>query len=310
MSEKINIVFLGTPEFACPFLEKLATDSRFQVKAVITQEDKPVGRKKLLTPSPIKELSQKLNLPLFQPIKLNKDLDLLSNLEKIAPDFLVVVAYGQILSNKVLQIPRIKAINVHGSILPKYRGASPIEQALLNGDSITGLSIMEMVKAMDAGPIHQILELPIADNDNNQSLRKKLSEFGASQLPDLLIQIKKGELSAIPQNETLTSYCKKINKEDGNVNPTQQTAQEIINHWKAYSTWPGIFLKQKEKTLKLIQIELNNTISPTPGNFEIINNQLFLGTKKGTLEIKTLQLEGKTIQDTKSFLSGNKQLFS
>jgi methionyl-tRNA formyltransferase len=310
MSEKINIVFLGTPEFACPFLEKLATDSRFQVKAVITQEDKPVGRKKLLTPSPIKELSQKLNLPLFQPIKLNKDLDLLSNLEKIAPDFLVVVAYGQILSNKVLQIPRIKAINVHGSILPKYRGASPIEQALLNGDSITGLSIMEMVKAMDAGPIYQILELPIADNDNNQSLRKKLSEFGASQLPDLLIQIKKGELSAIPQNETLTSYCKKINKEDGNVNPTQQTAQEIINHWKAYSIWPGIFLKQKEKTLKLIQIELNNTISPTPGNFEIINNQLFLGTKKGTLEIKTLQLEGKTIQDTKSFLSGNKQLFS
>jgi len=310
MSEKINIVFLGTPEFACPFLEKLATDSRFEVKAVITQEDKPVGRKKLLTPSPIKELSQKLYLSLFQPIKLNKDIDLLSNLEKIAPDFFVVVAYGQILSSKVLQIPKIKAINVHGSILPKYRGASPIEQALLNGDSITGLSIMEMVKAMDAGPVYQKLELPITESDNNQSLRKKLSELGALQLPDLLIKIKSGQLSAQAQEETKASYCQKINKEDGHINPTQQTAQEIINRGRAYSIWPGIYLKQKEKTLKLIQIELNNSASPTPGHFEIINNQLFLGTKKGTLEIKTLQLEGKTIQDTKNFLSGNRQLFS
>ena len=309
MSEKINIVFLGTPEFACPFLEKLATDSRFEVKAVITQEDKPVGRKKLLTPTPIKELSQKLHLPIFQPIKLNKDPNLLDYLEKLSPDFFVVVAYGQILSSKVLQIPKIKAINVHGSILPKYRGASPIEQALLNGDSITGLSIMEMVKAMDAGPVYQKLELPITESDNNQSLRKKLSELGASQLPNLLIQILKGDLSATPQTEALVSFCQKISKEDGCINPTQQTAQEIINMAKAYSTWPGIYLKQKEKNLKLIQIELNNSASPTPGHFEISNNQLFLGTKKGTLEIKTLQLEGKTVQDTKNFLSGNKQLF-
>jgi methionyl-tRNA formyltransferase len=308
MSDKINLVFLGTPQFACPFLEKLANDQRFKVQAVITQEDKPVGRKKILTASPVKQMALQLNLPLYQPSKLNQEQALLDELTQLQPDFLIVVAYGQILSSKVLKIPKIKPINVHGSILPMYRGASPIEQAILNGDEETGLSVMEMVKAMDAGPVYQVLKCPININDTNTTLREKLSHLGAHELPDLLIKIKKGDLIAQPQLEEQATYCQKITKEDGQIHPAEQTALQIYNRWRAFIPWPGINFKIQNKNLKLLELEIVNSPILAPGKIDVSGKNIFLGTSEGTLSILKLQLEGKNAQEAAVFLSGNRAL--
>lgn len=310
MFEKIKIVFLGTPEFSCPFLETLANDSRFEVLAVITQEDKPFGRKKVLTPTPIKQSAIKLNLPVFQPIKLNKEVSLLDNLEKMSIDFLVVVAYGQILNQRVLNIPKIQSINVHGSILPKYRGASPIESAILNGETQTGLSVMAMALQMDAGPVYQNIEITINPYENAHNLRKRLSLLGAQQLPEILLQIKTVELTPKPQNESEATYCQKISKENGLIDTTLLSAQQIYYRFRAYFGWPGIYLIWQGKIIKLLDIAITTDHSLVPGQFKTENNHLFLGCQSGTIEILELQIEGKTAQKTTVFLNGNRSLFS
>ncbi len=311
MSDKTTIVFLGSPDFACSFLDKLSRDSRFEVLAAITQEDKPSGRKKILTPTPVKKLALSLGIPVFQPPRLNKDLELIEHLRVLNPDFLLVVAYGQIVSQKVLDLPKIKAINVHGSLLPAYRGASPIEQSLLNGDSETGLSIMEMVLMMDAGPVFTTIRQQILPTDNDLTLRQKLSEKGSSALPDILMQIKTGQLQGQPQDQSKVTFCQKINKTDGLIDPLTQTARQIFNRYRAFILWPGIFLNFQGKQLKLLSLQpaADNLPAPSPGKFHSIENRLYLGCLEGTLEILSLQLEGKTAQNTEIFLRGNRHLF-
>lgn len=307
MTQPIKIVFLGTPEFSCPFLLQLANDSRFQLLAVITQEDKKVGRKQTLTSPPVKQLATQLNLPVFQTEKLNKDLPIIEKIKSYQPDFLVVIAFGQILSSEILAIPKIKPINVHGSILPKYRGASPIEQALLNGDSQTGLSVMEMVKAMDAGPVYQIYELSIYPEDNNQILRERLSKLGSEKLPNTLTEIYNGSLQSHPQIDMEATFCSKISKEDGLINPTIDSAETIFNKYRAFFNWPGLYLKIQNKILKLHKMNISEK-KLTSGKFEFDNENIWLGTTTKAIQIIELQLEGKTIQSSKVFLQGNKNL--
>lgn len=309
MADKTTLIFLGTPEFSCPFLEQLARDERFQILGVITQEDKPQGRKKVLTSPPVKVSSLKYGLEVFQPVKLNKDQLLIDKLRQLAPDFLLVIAYGQILNSKVLAIPKIKPINVHGSILPKYRGASPIEQSLLNGDTETGLSIMEMALEMDAGAVYTVIRSSIASDDTDTGLRQKLSQIGAKELPDILLAIKAGEIQSKPQNEALTTFCTKITKKDGQISPSEQTATEIYNRWRAFFPWPGIFLNIQEKQIKLIKIKPAPPRPLAPGQFQIGPDCLYLGCKEGCLEILELQIESKKTQDVKTFLSGNRHYF-
>ncbi len=312
MSDKTTIVFLGSPAFSVPFLEKLHSDGRFEVLAVITQEDKPSGRKMIPTPTPVKILATELRLPLFQPHRLNKDQGLIEHLEKLKPDFLVVVAFGQILNQKVLNIPKIKSINVHGSILPKYRGASPIEQALLNGDQATGLSIMEMDLQMDTGAVYEIIEESIATDDNCHTLRQKLAAKGSAALPDILLEIKNGQLTAKPQDDIAATYCQKISKGDGLCTPSNETALQIYNKFRAFIIWPGIYLNLKGKQLKLLEIALSDkqdSTSPAPGTFSINGEQLVLGCQKDAIIIKKLQLEGKKPQSAAEFLLGNRHLF-
>lgn len=308
MTQPIKIVFLGTPEFSCPFLSQLANDSRFDLLAVITQEDKKIGRKQILTPPPVKQLAIQLNLPIFQTEKLNKDFLIIDKIKELQPDFLVVIAFGQILSTEILAIPKIKAINVHGSILPKYRGASPIEQVLLNGDSKTGLSVMEMVKAMDAGPVYQTYELPISTEDNNQILREKLSKLGSEKLPSTLIEIYNGTLQSHSQIDSEATFCNKISKEDGLINPTIDSAETIFNKYRAFSNWPGLYLKIQNKILKLHKVNISEQKLP-PGKFQFDNQNIYLGTTTKAIQIVELQLEGKTQQSSKVFLQGNSNLF-
>jgi methionyl-tRNA formyltransferase len=307
MPDQTTIVFLGSPGFACPFLETLAADPRFLIQAVISQEDKPAGRKKILTPTPVKALAQQLNLPVFTPEKLNRDELLLEKIKKLKPDFLLVVAYGQILNQRVLNLPSIKSINVHGSILPKYRGASPIEQALLAGDRETGLSIMEMSLKMDTGAVYTVIRENIQPDDNNQTLRQRLSAKGAAEIGEILLKIKEGKLSAAPQDDSQASYCQKISKTDGLINPLEQTASAVYNRFRAFWGWPGIYLHHRSKSIKLLEIKtIDRTI--TPGQFEIIDNQIFLGCREGSIQILQLQPEGKNPQTAEVFLRGNLHL--
>jgi methionyl-tRNA formyltransferase len=309
MSDQINIVFLGSPAFSCPFLKTLAEDPRFHIQSVITQEDKPTGRDKTITPTPVKELAVKLDLPVYQPASLNKDLQLLEQIQQYTPDFLVTVAYGQIVSQKVLSMAKIKPINVHGSILPIYRGASPIEQSLLNGDPETGLSIMEMLLQMDAGPVYATIRESILPDDNAATLRSKLSEKGAKELPDLLVKIQTGELKAQPQNDQAATYCQKISKIDGLIDPANQTAKQIYNRFRAFYVWPGIYLTLNNKQLKLTDIKTGDKNDIEAGKFVINSDKLYLGCQKDSLEILQLQLEGKKNQSTEEFLRGNSRLF-
>jgi methionyl-tRNA formyltransferase len=318
MTEPTTIVFLGTPDFACPFLESLAADPQnFRILAVITQEDKPQGRKKLLTPPPVKVTAQKLGLPVYQPPRLNKDIALLEKLESLQPDFLLVIAYGQILSRRVLDIAKIKAINVHGSILPRYRGASPIEQALFNGDSETGLSIMAMDEGMDTGPVYSEIRCPISPGDTSPLLRNKLAELGAAKLPQILLQIKEDKLQPIPQDNVLATYCQKISRDDGKSTPAKESAITIYNRWRAYFPWPGVTVEHKGVPIKLVKIKPatqprddNATHIAMPGTFVVRDKQILLICQNGALEILELQIPGKTIQNAASFLSGHQNYFS
>lgn len=310
MPTPLKIVFLGTPEFACPTLKKLIDDARFTVQAVITQEDKKVGRKQELTFSPIKKMALAHQIPVFQPIKLNKDRPLIEHLQKLQPDFLVVVAYGQIVSQEILDIPKIKPINIHGSILPQYRGAAPIEQTLLNGDQYAGISIMEMTLKMDQGPVYEIHKIPLIEQDNNPSLRQKLSQLGAEKLPDCLIKIATGELIPVIQDETKASYCQKISTEDGLIKPETETARTIIGKIKAFTPWPGTFIIYKNQKIKINQAVLTDLPATRPGQFMINNFQLFLNCQDRLIEILELQLEGKKSLPTKTFLNGKAALFN
>jgi methionyl-tRNA formyltransferase len=310
MSDKTTVVFLGTPQFSCPFLRELAENDKFEVLGVITQEDKPTGRKKTLTASPVKVTAQELDIPVYQPTRLNKDKALITQLQNLSPEFLVVVAYGQIISKKVLDIPKIAPINVHGSILPKYRGASPIQESILNGDTETGLSIMQMDLSMDTGAVYKVLNQEILLDDNDITLREKLSNRGSEALPDILLDVKTGKLKANPQDEAKATYCEKIDKEDGHIAPKTMTSEEIFNRWRAFIIWPGIFMDFQDKKLKLLEIKISTEESLSTGAFATTKNQIFLGCKNGTIEILKLQLEGKSALNADVFLSGNRQLFS
>src|SRR3989338_2527886 len=175
----IRIIFLGTPEFACPFLQALSDESTFDVVQVITQPDKPVGRGKKLTSPPVKDLAKKLKIPVIQPLDINSDFKLQATSYKLPADFLVVVAYGQILSKEVLALPKIAPVNVHASLLPRWRGASPIEHSILAGDTETGITIQRVVEKLDAGPILSQGRLPIDSRETKVSLTEKLAVLGA-----------------------------------------------------------------------------------------------------------------------------------
>lgn len=300
---RMKILFLGTPEFAAINLIALHSSPELEILGAITQPDKPVGRKKILTAPPVKTAALELGLKVFQPE--NKQ-ELLEILQKNKVDFLVVIAYGMILSKDMLKTARIAAINVHPSLLPKYRGASPIHETLLNGDSITGISIMKMTEKMDEGDIYLIKRLEIDEDDDVETLFQKLANLSAQFLFLTLEDIANGELSPIAQNSEKASYCHKIKKEDGKID-FQKTAEQIKNNWRAYKTWPGIYTELKGKKIKILELEISNEQLP-PGKFQIDGNILKIGTAENILLPKKLQLEGKTALSVEEFINGNRDL--
>lgn len=255
MSTVKRIIFCGTPVFALPSLQQLIESKATEVVAVITQPDRPIGRKQVLTPPPIKTLALKNAITVLQPEKLTR-----TDIEGIPCDFLVVVSYGQIIPKSVLSHPRIAALNVHGSLLPKWRGASPIQASIVANDTATGVTIQHMVYKLDAGAIALQKTVPITATTTSLELFKSLAELGASALEEVL----NSPLKTIPQNEDNVTHCHKLNREDGKVDPAVQTAATIERLWRAYHPWPGISCILHGKPYKLLQVSLEPQKNSAP----------------------------------------------
>jgi len=245
----LRIVFFGTSPFAVPSLHALARDPSFQVDAVITQPDKPVGRKQLLTRPPVKEAARELGLRVLQPAKIRTEWATLG-LER--PAFLVVVSYGQLLSEDLLAFPLTAPVNVHASLLPRWRGASPIQHVLLAGDAETGVTVQQMVRELDAGPILAQERTPLDSRETTPLLHDRLTRIGA----DLLHRTLLSPLHPTPQPTEGITLCGKLTREDGIVDSSTMTAEEIDRRVRALTPWPGVTLRLEKEFLKILETSL------------------------------------------------------
>ena len=298
--QSCRVIFLSSASIALPLLEALLADSFFHVEAVICQPDKPAGRKGELKAPETKLLALKHNIPVFQPLHLGRDVDLLKHFQNQPPDVLLTFAYGQKLNASWLELGKFPALNVHTSLLPKYRGASPIQAALLNGDEESGLSLMGMLEAMDAGPIYAKSRLYIHPAMTAGDLHDRLGLLAAEKIPFWLKNLE--TLEPVKQDEAQATFAHKISKGDGFID-FSDSARMIFNKWRAYTPWPGIWTQYKGQVLKLLEV------SPTSGSLgsgvvREMQGRLFVGTSDGALEIHSLQMEGRKPMDAAAFLRG------
>jgi methionyl-tRNA formyltransferase len=323
----MKVVFFGTPDFAVPTLQKLLENPEFQVIAVVTQPDKRRERGNKLTPSPVKVLATQHHIPLWQPEKIKKDDETLTQLKQIQADVFVVVAYGQILSQKILNMPKLGCINVHGSILPQYRGAAPIQWCIYNGEQETGITTMLMDKGMDTGDMLLKAVTPIKLLDNAQILGEKLAIIGADLLIETLYKIERREITPTPQNHTTATYASLIQKPDYNLDWTK-TAIQLHNQIRGFYPYcTATFRNQTVKITAAVPLEPEyihalpeqlkqkidkipdlSTISGQPG--EVVNITKGLGaiiqTGSGLLLLREVQLTGKRPQSGWDFVNGTR----
>jgi methionyl-tRNA formyltransferase len=304
LMEKIKIIFIGTDDIGAPLLEALNKDKRFKVALVITQVDKPAGRKMQLTAPPIKSKANELGLDVYQPYNIN-DADSLKKIKNAKADMIVLMAYGQILKKEILEMPVHGCINIHASILPKYRGASPIQQSLLRGDNETGISIMRMEEKMDTGPVFAMETIKLKDDDNAETLHKKLADLTASATPDILYEIANDELAPKPQDDEKATYCQKIHKTDGNLN-WNETAKNLEAKVRAFAGWPGTFTFFNGSRIKILSAEAREYNEEGPdGTVVRQGNDIMVTARRGALLLKQIQMEGKNPQPVNEFIKGH-----
>lgn len=298
-----KVVFMGTPQFSVPILEGLI-EHNYDVQAVVTQPDRPVGRKKILTATPVKEAAIRLGIPVLQPEKI-KDSQEMAQIITLAPDLLITAAFGQFLPEKLLQVPKIAALNVHASLLPKYRGGAPVHYAIINGEKKTGVTIMEMVKQMDAGGIYAQAELAINQTDDVGSLFDKLSFLGRDLLLATLPEIIAGQ-KAIPQDEDQATFSPNIRPEEEAID-WQKTAQAIDRQIRGMRPWPIAHTFYADTRWKIWAVTpLASQTEATPGTIIYRDKkELHIACGKGTvLAIDQLQPAGKGKQTIQAFLNG------
>ena len=305
-----SLLFLSGAEISLPLLRALAKDPRFQICGVICQPDKPVGRTmEIKCPAP-KTLAEKLGVEVFQTEKLSADGALFSHFKTSRPDIILTFAFGQILNEDWLKLPKF-ALNVHASLLPKYRGASPISAAILNGDTVTGLAVMKMEAAMDKGPVAFIHEIEIPPHMTTGLLHDEVAEVAAKVVPDEIVKLMEALNEARDlfkeQDESQATYTKKMTREDGMVN-FKEPAELILRKFRAYSPWPGLYTFFKGKRLKFVDIEKTETNSTemflAPGEIKVDGKKVYIGTSDGSILLKMLQLEGKDSVYSEQFLLG------
>ena len=294
----LKIIFMGTPEFAVPIL-KTIHDSKHKILAVYTQSPKKKNRglKKLL--SPVQIFSEKNNLNIRIPEKINSEEEL-NYLKKKKPDAIIVVAYGKILPKKILSIQNIHFINIHASLLPRWRGAAPIQRSLMNSDKETGISIMKIIEELDAGPVMLQEKLKIEKEDDFLSLSKKLSHLGSKLIIDTLNILESGEYKFINQDNEKATYARKILKSESQID-WSNPASTIISKIKGLNPFPGAWFKHKNNRIKIIHA---SEINKNGKKGEVIDDNLIIACGNGALKVEKIQKEGKKILDTKSFLAG------
>ena len=298
MSKKI--LFMGTPDYATTIFKELI-NSKYEIVGLFTQPDKPVGRKQILTPPHIKQycIDENISLPIFQPLKLRGNEEAKKQIEELKPDFIIVAAYGQILPKEILDIA--PCINLHASLLPKYRGASPIQESLLNDDFYTGVTSMLMEEELDSGDILGLQYLKITSSMEVSEAFERLSKIAAKLTITTLDNYE--NIKPIKQNESEVSFCKKIKKDDGLVNFLD--AKILYLKYKAYSYWPGIFLESELK-LKDINLVETDSVNEEGKILEISKDFIVIGCKKGSLKIKTLQAPSKKAISSVDYIRGQR----
>lgn len=305
----ISICFMGSGPFAARVLELLIRENQFNISLVITQPARPQGRKKRLIKTDVGILSEQLGLETFECSNSKQILDVV---KPNTYDFLLVCDYGVLLKQPVIDLPKKDTLNIHGSLLPLYRGASPIQESLKNGDSVTGVSLQSMVLKLDAGDVYAEMQTTISNSTRFTQLRDDLAWLGSKLVLQTLPSIMDGTLIAKKQDESLVSHCSKISKEDGLVDFSKMSSQTIFNLFRAYSLWPKIHFNFKQQLIIIHDCSLSDAQVPTnliPGNFFIDNKRLFVVCLDGVLEIQNLQMPSKQPMDVKSFLNGRPTFF-
>lgn len=300
----MRVIFMGTPDFATGTLEEIVKAGH-EVVGVVTQPDKPKGRGKTMMPTPVKETALKYNLPVYQPRKVREP-EFVELLRSLKPDVMVVAAFGQIITKEILEMPKYGCINVHASLLPAYRGAAPIQWAVINGDKESGVTIMQMDEGIDTGDMIEKAVVPIAEDETGGSLFDKLSHTGAKLCVKVLKDLEEGTAVGEKQpEESTTPYAKMIDKKMGEVD-WKKSAKEIEQLIRGLNPWPSAYTKVHGKTLKLWKAKvLLETSQMKPGQIvKVTKDSLAVQTGQGMLEIQELQLEGKKRMDTSSFLRG------
>lgn len=298
----MRIVFMGTPDFAVPSLKKII-EKGYKVEAVFTQPDKPKGRGHKMQMSPVKEVALEYNIPVYQPQTLRNNEEILGVLKDIAPDMIVVAAYGKILPESVLNIPKYGSINVHGSLLPKYRGAAPIQWAVLNGDKVTGVTIMYMGLGMDTGDMISKREMIIGDNETAGELFDRMSEVGAELLVDTIPDIVNGTAKREKQDESLVVHAPMINKEMGVMN-FENSAEHIFNQVRGLNPWPSAYTSLSGKKMKVFTCRVINK-QGKPGLAFVNDGKLSVYCGENALELLEIQPENGKRMLSSSYLLGH-----
>ncbi len=295
---------MGTPSFAVPILRAIH-ESHHVLIAVVTQPDRPSGRGRKLAVSPVKELAVELGLPIMQP-QTTRDEAFIGEMDRMSPDIIVVAAYGELLTKDLLDIPPRGCINVHASLLPKYRGAAPIQWAIAHGERRTGVTIIKMDEGMDTGDILLTREVEIGHEDTAQDLHDRLAKAGAGLIVKALDQLSRGTLRPIPQDHGEASYAPLLRKEDGLIN-WSQGAREIFNRIRGFNPWPGAFTYLEGMQLKIFRAEIiDEEVGDVPGKAVQSGPEgVKVATGKGFLLIKEVQLEGRKRMPIREFLIGN-----
>jgi methionyl-tRNA formyltransferase len=299
----MRVLFMGSGEVACPALKRLAADASYTIAAVVTQPDRPKGRNRVVAPCPVKSLSVELGFPVMTPERIGAP-DAVDAIRALTPDIIVVAAYGQYIKPEILDLPPHKAINIHPSLLPRYRGASPIQWAIANGDKETGVTILYVSKEMDAGDIILQEPYPIDDEDTAETLSRKLAERGAHLLIQALNAIRSGHAPRTPQDEHAVTYVSKLTKEDGRVD-WAWPARVIRNRLRGFTPWPGCYTYLNGAMLKIGEARVEEAAG-APGEVLACDKEgPLIATGDQALRLLRVQPEGKAMMTGAAYLCGH-----
>lgn len=302
---KLRIAFCGTPEFAVPTLDMLSNHPQVDLRWVISMPDRPAGRGMELKSPEVVEFAKDKKLPYFQTENINKEAEFIRKLKEENLDFIVVLAFAQFLNEEMLSLGKLGCFNIHTSILPKYRGAAPIQYALLHGDGSTGVSIQKMVKKMDAGDLVHFHEVAISPTETGGQLYTRLKFQAALAMNDLIEKILNGKLTYTPQDDSKVTFAPTLKKEDGLLRFSEKKTSEILNQIRALAPWPGTYCYLNGKRLKVIEAERYHS-KLSPGKAANDLGSLVVGCVDGALRLSVLQLEGKKAGSDKELLNGIK----